>query len=401
MKPIRLLTLGFLLLQTYSLVDAQVSTKDTPPPEVQFANGRSAGPIPFDRVGNFIYLRAQLNNSEPLWFLLDTGATSSYFDAERAQTLGLGLSIKNVTLGLPGLRVHKQNFSVRPLKLGFYNGHITDGLLGYDFISRFVIEIDYVNSRISLHDPRTYQYAGRGAVFPLTMLEDDAGGKVPLIRLNIMLPGRGPLEGNFIADTAVRSSISFNTPFVDAHKLLHSVRQVLQAPLGGGAMVRESNQSIARLSHIHFGRLTIRKPIAIFFQDKQGVLASPEFDGVLGSEILSRFKVVFDYSRQELVLEPTRHISDLEEYDQSGLLLTAEGTGLKTFRVRRMIENSPATVARIREGDIISAINGKRVSSLTLEQLRQMFKQGGRSYRLTLKRDGQEIQTKIKLVRLI
>jgi len=99
--------------------------------------------------------------------------------------------------------------------------------------------------------------------------------------------------------------------------------------------------------------------------------------------------------------EPNRYFSDREEYDMSGMLLINGGADFKTFKVRRTIENSPATAAGLREGDIISAVDGKPTSNLTLEQVRQIFKQKGRSYRLTVERDGQKIQTKIKLRRLI
>ena len=102
-----------------------------------------------------------------------------------------------------------------------------------------------------------------------------------------------------------------------------------------------------------------------------------------------------------MILEPNRFMSDSEEYDMSGMLLIDEGTDFRTFKVRRTIENSPATLAGLREGDIISAVDGKSTSNLMLEQVRQMFKQKGRSYRLTVERDGQKIQTKIRLRRLI
>jgi membrane-associated protease RseP (regulator of RpoE activity) len=199
----------------------------------------------------------------------------------------------------------------------------------------------------------------------------------------------------------VRSALSFNTPFVDANELLQSARRTIQVPLGGGAMIRESKQSIGRVPVIQLGRFSIKEPVAIFFQDKQGIVASTEFDGVIGGEILRRFKVIFDYSRRRMMLEPNRYLSDPEEYDMSGMLLVAEGKDFKTFKVRRIIENSPATVAGLREGDIISIVGGKAASHPTLEQMRRMFKQQGRSYRLIINRDGRKIQTKIKLRRLI
>src|ERR1700694_918179 len=104
-------------------------------------------------------------------------------------------------------------------------------------------------------------------------------------------------------------------------------------------------------------------------------MASPEFDGVIGSEILRRFKVIFDYSRQRMILEPNRYFSESYEHDMAGMLLVTERTG---FRVRQVIENSPATAAGLHEGDFISAINGKPAFSLTLEQMRVMFIREGR-----------------------
>ncbi len=399
----KFLSLAFLVFQTSSFGNAQESNKSVSSADLQFASGQSASRIPFERVGNFVYLRARVNDSEPLRFLLDTGATASYFDTERAKTLGLGQDnfAKGVSLDFPGVKLLNQKFL--PQRLGFwiYNGHAADGLLGYDFISRFVVEIDYVNNTISLHEPTGYKYSGSGEVIPLTLLEDDSGGKVPLVRVKIMQQGRAAVEGNFIADIAVRTAVSFNTPFVDTNKLLQFAQPTIQVPLGGGAMVRESKQSIGRVPNIQFGRFTFKKPIAIFFQDKQGVVALSEFDGIIGAEIWRRFKVIFDYSRSQMILEPNRYISDFEEYDMSGMLLIDEGADFRTFKVKRTIVNSPATAAGLREGDIISAVDGKSTSNLTLEQVRQMFKRKGRSYRLTVERDGQKIQTKIKLRRLI
>ncbi len=399
----QLFALAFLLWQTSLSGNAQKSNLPASSADLQFASGQSASRIPFERVGNFIYLRARVNNSEPLWFLLDTGATASYFDAERAKVLGLGQDnfVKGVSLDFPGVKLLNQKFLPQRLGFGIYNGHAIDGLLGYDFISRFVIEMDYVNNTVSLHEPKSYKYSGSGEAVPLTLLEDDSGGKVPLVQVKIMQQGRTAVEGKFIVDIAVRTAVNFNTPFVDANKLLQSAQQTIQVPLGGGAMVRESKQSIGRVPSIQFGGFTFKKPVAIYFQDKQGVVASPEFDGIIGAEILRRFKVIFDYSRRQMILEPNRYISELEEYDMSGILLIAEGTDFKTIKVRRTIENSPATLAGLREGDIISAVDGKLTSNLTLEQVRQMFKQKGRSYRLTIERGEQKIQNKIKLRKLI
>ncbi len=85
----------------------------------------------------------------------------------------------------------------------------------------------------------------------------------------------------------------------------------------------------------------------------------------------------------------------------SGALLIAEGTEFKIFKVRQLIENSPATAAQLREGDVLSAIDGEPASKLTLEQVRQMFNKEGRSYLLSVKRGDEELQIRIRLRRLV
>ena len=258
------------MFQTALFGDAQESNKSDSLVNLQFASGQSASRIPFERVENYVYLRARLNGSEPLWFLFDTGATAFYFDVERAKALGLGQNdfVKGVSLDFPGVKLSNQKFLPLHLGFGIYNGHAIDGLLGYDFISRFVVEIHYADNTISLNEPNSYKYSGSGEIVPLTLLEDDSGGKVPIVKVKIMQRGRAAVEGRFLTDTGVRSAVSFNTPFVDANKLLQSAGQTIQVPLGAGAMVRESKQSIGRVPNIQFGRFTFKKPVAIYFQDK-------------------------------------------------------------------------------------------------------------------------------------
>lgn len=399
----RLLALAFIWLQIPLCGSAQKPGTPVTSPDLKFASGQSARRIPFEFVGKHIYLRARVNDSQPLWFLLDTGAAASYFDAQHAQALGLGVQGESITVAIsfPGVRLLKQKFSVQPLGFWTYDGHAVDGMLGYDFISRFVIAIDYVNRRIDLFNPQSYRHLGSGEVIPLIMLEDDSGGKVPLVRARIMQYGGGPIEGRFIADTGVRSALSFNSPFVEANKLLQSKQKTIQAALGGGAMVRESTQPVGRVPKVQLGSFTFRNPIAIFFQDKKGVLASPEFDGVIGGEILRRFKVVFDYSRQQMILEPNVHLSEPDEYDMSGVLLIAEGKDFKILQVKQVIENSPATDADLRAGDVILALNDRRVEKLTLEQVRRMFRKEGRSYLLSIARGDEKMHVTIRLRRLI
>jgi hypothetical protein len=55
----------------------------------QFASGQSALKIPFELSNNLVLLQSQVNDSQPLWFIFDTGANSSLIDARMAKRLKL------------------------------------------------------------------------------------------------------------------------------------------------------------------------------------------------------------------------------------------------------------------------------------------------------------------------
>src|SRR4051812_24998019 len=70
--------------------------------EVRFVSGGSSSKIPFELFGNLVLLQIRVNNSEPLRFILDSGAATSVIDAQRAKALGLKAQGKIVGSGGAG-----------------------------------------------------------------------------------------------------------------------------------------------------------------------------------------------------------------------------------------------------------------------------------------------------------
>ena len=117
-------------------------------------------------------------------------------------------------------------------------------------------------------------------------------------------------------------------------------------------------------------------------------------------EIFRRFKLVFDLGRRRMILEPNAQFS--EPYvDMSGLDIATEGQDFSVIVVNEVEKGSPAAEAGIQEEDIITAIDGHQVKEFTMTEIRKMFMQDGKEYVISLKRQQKELQTKLKLRRLI
>ena len=363
-----------------------------------------------------IVLQAKINNSQPMSFWLDSGASFSFvIDTKKATALGLKLKRHGSGEGGAGpntyevsrasgltIRLNQLTFtdqSAAVISLGVVeeqSGRSVDGLVGIDLFLQTVVEIDYAAKQLTLYDPQSYVYSGAGDIVPL-MLRD--GHFVVPAKIDIQ--DRGELAGLFIVDTGgCMMTVILTTPFATSSNLpVRNQKTILDksvAGLGGTTQLL-----IGRAAHFKIGSSVIPSPLIYISQDKGGALASSEYEGLIGTEILKRFKVIFDYATRRLILERTAHSDDPLEYDMSGMSLRAYGADFRTFKISQVIEDSPAGGAGLRVGDIIERIDDVPASRLTLEQILQMMKAPDREYKLTIKRDRDTRLVLLKTRRLI
>lgn len=376
-------------------------------PNFRLTTGQSARSIPFELYMNLIFLQVRVNNSKTLWFNLDTGLQTTIFDSKQAEELGLKLEDKSsvnvpggaielafasgVSFNLPGVELSNQR--VRTLPLSVFTpvlGRPIHGTIGHDLFNRFVVEIDYAARVINLYEPTDYQYSGKGEIVPVTIEKNE-----PFLQAKIIQPRRAPIEAKLKIDTGSVNELGLNGSFVQAVKLVSPTQKIVPQP--GVALGGLTENYVARVGDLQIGRLLIKNPVAGYSKD----LTRGGDAGTIGGEIFRRFKIIFDYSRERIILEKNRHFNDPYKYDASGLFLTAEGANFETLKVLRATENTPATEAGLRDGDVIATIDGKPTGKFSLEKIRQMFTQNGRAFRLTVRRDGNTIRTKIKLRDLI
>lgn len=378
-------------------------------PKVRFTNGSSALKIPLELDGNIIYLRVSVNGSKPLRFLFDTASSVSVISELRAAELGLKAKgqvrgnatggaiqlslLEGVSLGVPGAEAFDQLMASMPC--GTAPCSEFDGVIGYDFINQFVVEVDYRGALMNLYDPRTYAYGGGGEVIPLSI----AGRRTPLVHTLFILEGRAPVGAELEVDTAADGTFVINSPFVKRWGLLQSIPKTVRSSgvgAGGGQELLFGRAKAARL-----GRFTFENPIVGLSLDTEGSGASEENDGVIGGEILRRFKLIMDYSRRRMILEPNESFKDPYSMDMnldlSGLTLACVGDDCKAQSVERVANDGPAAEAGLRVGDVITAIDERPIASLSSAEREQVFKQAGKELTLTVRRGASVMEKKIRL----
>lgn len=268
---------------------ARVATRSPIVIEAQFA-----GSTPF--------IPVQVNGQGPFWFILDTGANSCVLADSLAQVLGLEPLGEGEGSGAGGaIGYHKYapdaaifevggarctcehtisvDFSGQPAIIG----RRVDGVLGSDFIAQFVVELDYDQSRVTLHDTTGYTYHGKGVEVPLTFVR-----RVPYLTAELAVGGRAPVPRRLLIDTGSQDA-------VDDSLLLTA--PVLSDAEGGVGLGTRRTVSAGTFDHVRFGGFE--------FRDVPGVAPGV---CLVGGEVLRRFHLVFDYKRARMFAEPARDI---------------------------------------------------------------------------------------------
>ncbi|MCL6524440.1 MAG: retroviral-like aspartic protease family protein [Thermoflavifilum sp.] len=144
--------------------------------------------IPFRQfVDGVILVHAQIRfpgdtslQNDTLNFILDTGSGGISLDSLTAAELHLPLSpsdivihgiggsrtvpfVYNLSLLLPGLQVDGLNFHVNNYDMisALYGIHI-DGIIGYSFLSKYIVQIDYDHHQLRVYTPGKFDYPEKG-----------------------------------------------------------------------------------------------------------------------------------------------------------------------------------------------------------------------------------------------
>jgi hypothetical protein len=256
-----------------------------------------------------------------------------------------------------------------------------------------VIEVDYARQTVRLYDPATYQYSGHAKSLPLTFV-----GGMPVVQAKLNT-GHKEVEAGFVVNTALDASLAISDKFAQAHRLFSSHMKTIpdaDLHLGGGQGV-----VLARMGEFQIGPYAIEQPIAAFSSGSLPADNDPRIGGEIGAGALRRFKVIFDFPRQEMILDPNGNFRSDDHEDMSGISIIAGGPGLKRFEVTQVRSGTPGSDAKIQKGDVIAGVDEEAAADLSLADIRGLFRQVDQKHKLLIERDGKTLTVTIQTRHLL
>lgn len=298
-------------LVAVSPLPAPTSFHRPPPPgDFRFGDGPSAlttrQGVPFSSgTPGHVYVRGSVNDLAG-WWHVDSGSDSMIIDEEVAKGLKLEVIGTHRSSGADGnVRegtwrrarnfrlgpITIENLVFRAMDLSQNNappGERRMGTIGYDLFARSIVEYGDGGRRVRICDPAIYRLP-KGARWR-TLQHIDSTAAFP-----------GVADGHaglFQIDTGSAGTVDFTKPFHERHGLLRDRTTQSRSSIGSGGTFAVE---IGRLREFRFAGQRFQDLEVSF---RTGGLSREGSAGTIGRTVLSRFTIVFDYSRQRLAFLP-------------------------------------------------------------------------------------------------
>ncbi|GAB4009321.1 signal protein PDZ [Spirosoma sp. KCTC 42546] len=416
-----ILAFGLLLSSLAARGDDPQRTPDKDRYGFFIAGNRTWTRIPFQLHSNLIIVPVRINESDTLYFILDTGVSNTIItdpDALQKKPLTLTRKVKisgageggslsasiaiNNSLTMGGLKAAHHNLVILDediLKLSEYVGTPVHGIFGYEIFANFVVNVDFQRRELLIMKPDKYKYRKhKGDRYPITIQDTKAyTDALSVYDGTKSLPLRVVLDtgaGHALLLDRSRSTASMPIP-----------EKNIRAQLGRG-LNGVINGSLGRIQKIRFGRYEMDNILASF-PDSLGfgmkLVNMPERQGNVGCELLRRFNVTFNYPDQYIVMKPIKRLMrESFEHDMSGMELRAKGDSFRNYYVDKILSGSPAAMAGLVEGDEVLFVNNNSSKDLSISDIYKILQKGeGKEVSLLVRRNGQIIITHFFLKRLI
>lgn len=373
--------------------------------------------IPFKFINNLIFIPIKVNGVE-LNFLLDSGVDETilfsmedkkevlFFNVEKVALRGLGsedavegLKSRNNILEVQGLKAKDQILYIildQSFNLSYHVGIPVNGIIGYHFMRNNLIEINYEKKVLTVHSDTgkiRKKIEKKFETIPVAIeaKKPYVNGKV--IINNVEIPVKLLMDiGNSDAVWLFQNISKIPVPE-------KNFEDYLGKGFSGDVVGKRAQIEKAVISKFEFFNPVVAFPDSISIKNVKMV---KDRAGSIGSEILKRFHIVFDYPNQEVFLRKNKDFDSPFSYNKSGIELEHYGMQwipetfpLETiplsgevyindfkykvvlkpvYRVANVREKSITAVSGIEKGDVLVSINKVPAYRYSLEEINSIFR---------------------------
>lgn len=381
-----------------------------------YAQNKKIASFPFEMVGSYAVVKAKINRSTPLNLILDSGIKHTliselfeddnvplnYTDTVTMQGLGNEYELKafrsqDNTIKIGKLQLQKS--TVYFLQKDIFNlsvilGQKINGIIGSDIFKNYVVDINYGSMKITVYSPEKYTAPEKYEWLPM---ETSSLNKM-FITVKVKEEHSEEYKDvKALLDTGAETTAWFQTIRADNRVKMSDKR--VYGVIGEG-LNGEILGNYSRLKELCIGSYCIPNPI-VAFPDSAAIAGTLQFtnrDGSVGSQILKRFNMIFDYRNKRFYFVKNRFFKDPFEYNIAGIELRQEVLFFPIFEVDKVWKDSKAQKAGIKVGDMIFEIDGEKTYFKTLAEIRKIFSTPSkRPLNLYIKREEKFITLKLDM----